>query len=154
MGKLLECEDAGPCERYPAMELVDEENEVWELKEPWCVDLPGGNRPRRLRIQKGYRTDGASIPRAAWCAVGHPLCSSLLRPGLAHDALYSAHLLSKAQSDKVLYDMVLAGGANWLKARAIWSAVSMFGGPSWRDKNRKAMAQLVGLCLLPLAKKP
>jgi hypothetical protein len=154
MGKLPECADMEPYGRFPAMELVDEANEVWETQEDWGADLPGGARPRRLRIRKGYRTDGASIPRAAWSVVGHPLSGSLLRAGLAHDALYSSHLLSKAQADKVLYDMVRESGTAWWKSQAIWLAVSEFGGPAWRDKSRKTMAALISLCVPPLAKKP
>lgn len=132
------------CSLYPSMELFDAAMDVWELSEDWHCDIPGKER-YRLHIKKGYRTDGASIPRFAWTIVGHPLKGYLLRGALCHDGLYESKLLTKKRSDLALYDIIRLDGSGWWAGNTIYSSVAQFGGKAWRARGSKVMSALVSL---------
>ena len=85
-----------------------------------------------LSIDAGYTCDGASIPSILWPLLGHPLSSSNLPAALIHDALYATHLLSRAESDRILRDKLIDTGKNRIAAYTIWTGVRMFGFIAWR----------------------
>ena len=43
--------------------------------------------PKTHSVERGYVTDGLSIPRLAWLTIGHPFSGRLLAAGLVHDML-------------------------------------------------------------------
>lgn len=67
---------------------------TWELVESWHYSLTLENGENiKIVIPKGFRFDGASIPRPLW-ALLNPI-GTLLIPGLVHDYAYRHRLLWK-----------------------------------------------------------
>jgi len=112
----------------PALDLIDVDNDIWELRDNWLSQMVS---QKCVLIKKGMTTDGASIPRYCWSIIGHPLSGWILPHALAHDALYSAELLSRKECDEFLLLSMKQAGVSWLRRNTVWSAVRMFGGSVW-----------------------
>lgn len=85
---------------------------------------------RRYTVPAGFLTDGASIPPLMWPVVGHPYSPSSLRAAILHDWMCrnpSAHTLPSPRVHRVFYDALRADRCAWLRARAMWLAVRLFG---------------------------
>lgn len=123
----------------------------WQLLENWEYDLPDG---RRVLIPKGFRFDGASIPRPLWFFLSPT--GLLLIPGLIHDFGYrydyiwvvgedgwickNDQAMGQDYWDEIFYSVgEHVNGMkviNWMA----WLALSTFGSMAW-DENRKRAAQ-------------
>ena len=99
----------------------------WELMDDWSVSTDYGV----LHIHAGYLSDGASIPRFLWSAVGPRYSPDTFPAALAHDALYSAHLPEVADwrgaADVIFLDLLKRLGVGRVKRMAYYVAVRMFG---------------------------
>jgi hypothetical protein len=83
-------------------------------------------------IRKGFKWDGASVPRFAW---------SFLRPdgriraaSLVHDYIYAKHKalgITRHIADSLFYEMMLDAGIPKYKAYTAYYAVRWFGGSHW-----------------------
>ncbi len=118
----------------------------WELSEPWVFKL---ENDVEIVIQKGFRFDGASIPRPFW-AILSPT-GLLLIPGLIHDYGYKYdQLWKKDENNKIIEYMRGAGKNYWDKLflevgkqvngfalidRIAWLGVAIGGGGAW-NKHR------------------
>lgn len=71
----------------------------WQVAADWHYTLPG-NRPHII-IPKGFKFDGASIPRALWGILSPT--GLLLIPGLIHDFGYRYDYLWALDEDGALY---------------------------------------------------
>ena len=111
-----------------------------------------------ITVPAGYITDGMSIPRIFWSAVGAPYSQSGLWAALIHDWLYdvyrdgdglwymwpnqralefaaAAHRLgfSKRRVDQIFRDHLLVMGYSKPMAYAMWLAVKI--GGRWRQRD-------------------
>lgn len=119
----------------------------WRLVEDWEYDLPDGPR---VVVPKGFRFDGASIPRPLWGLLSPT--GLLLIPGLIHDFAYRYDYLWAVDSNGRVYkhnekagqdhwdDVFLAvgmkvNGMPIINALA-WLALVTLGWWAWRT-NRK-----------------
>jgi hypothetical protein len=97
-----------------------------------------------LAISPGFDFDGASIPRAFWVVVGHPLTPSFLPGALTHDGLYGSELLDRHTADLFFHAILdYCKVRNW-KSDAMFRAVDLYGGLTWErhttqsiEENRK-----------------
>lgn len=87
----------------------------------------GGAKP--VRVMKGFVSDGASIPRALWSIVGCP--DTFTYEALAHDWLYMTHECSREDADFLFYVLLIDGGVNKFRARAMYHAVRLAGRWAW-----------------------
>lgn len=101
----------------------DRDTDLWRLEEDWSIDfvLPDG-RSGRVSIEAGFVTDGASVPRMAWFAAGHPMESPRVVAALAHDWLYASHATDRETADAI-YAAILrnVGRAGWRVAVEHWT---------------------------------
>jgi hypothetical protein len=79
--------------------------------------------------------DGASIPRAAWSAVGHPFDARYLPAAVIHDALYQQQVTTRARADAVFREALRANGVNRVRATTMWLAVRVGGAGGWNAKR-------------------
>jgi hypothetical protein len=94
-----------------------------------------------LLIRNGFRFDGASIPRMAQSALGlSPFSPVLCRGALGHDALYAAHLTTRAMADKWLRAAILADGCERHKAAEIIKCVEVYGDGPWQRTDADVLA--------------
>lgn len=89
-----------------------------------------------VTAMKGFITDLASIPR--------PLRGLLdvngrsRRPAAIHDWLYAMQMISRAQADELLRQMLISEGMSPAGARTYWLGVRAGGWLSWRKDSQVA----------------
>ncbi len=87
-------------------------------------------------IPKGFKFDGASIPRFAWSVVGHPFSGKLVRGAMVHDWLYrtgsSGH---RAIADAVFLHLLKEDKVAVWRRWVIYLSVRFFGRYSYREKS-------------------
>jgi hypothetical protein len=83
-------------------------------------------------IQRGFITDGASIPRILWVQMG-ATDPEIFYPALAHDWIYSLHgilpgrTVTRDQADNMLRELMLSLGCPQWRADAVYRAVHLWG---------------------------
>ena len=111
----------------------------------------------KITLKKGFRSDGASLPRSLWRCIGHPFFHSYLLAALLHDALYQTELLPRRLADMIFRRFMaqlardenrrcwlaattkLGKARTWIKGRwrlarpwIMWVGVRLGGGFVWR----------------------
>lgn len=89
-----------------------------------------------VTVPTGFITDGASIPRIFWSALmpfGFYFAAAII-----HDYLYSEFntRFSRAQSDVIFKEAMFNLGLDWPRREAIYRAVQMFGGNSFKGTKK------------------
>jgi len=88
------------------------------------------NDDKFIIVPKGFRTDGASIPRQFWSIVGNPF-EEYFESAVVHDYLYRKKIGTKSHADKVFLQAMKDQGVNPIKRRIMYWAVKYFGKGSW-----------------------
>ncbi len=90
-------------------------------------------RGRFLRVPKGFRCDGASVPRLLWRLIFPPLDRKAVRAAFFHDFVYRSKpdTWSRALADEMFYLILLWDGVRPWRARLAYRGVRLFGGLSW-----------------------
>lgn len=117
--------------------------DLWEVEEDYSILL---SRGRKLLIKKGFRMDGASIPRMFWRVVGHPFQLPLLPCALAHDGLYAAELLPRGECDWEFLSLQELAGIGWAKRNTIYSAVRAGGVFVWGKHTPASISEARRFC--------
>lgn len=93
-----------------------------------------------ITVRRGFRTDGASIPRQAWAVLGHPFDCVRIVASLAHDALYATRLLPRILADFVYYLALRQySRAPRLYAFGEYLALRRFGKGAWKEKTPESI---------------
>lgn len=113
-----------------AVHSEDKQGNVYTLLEGFEVVWNG----KKLFIPENFKSDGASVPRFFWRIVFPPGDSRALRAAFAHDYIYRTHPenWTKAEADKMFYDLLREDGVSWLAAQTAWWGVKLFGFSSWK----------------------
>jgi len=87
-----------------------------------------------LTVPRGFISDGASIPKAAWSVVGHPF-ARFLEECVIHDWFYSSHnrFFTRLQGDNILRELMWNRGLPLWKVASFWLAVRLGGGRSFNQ---------------------
>jgi len=92
---------------------------------------------KTITVPRGYVTDFASIPRAAWAALD-PEDPIIAWPSVIHDYLYSCKgtlpdgtTYIREQADAVLREAMEFCGASLFKRETVYEAVRAGGGDHW-----------------------
>lgn len=103
--------------------------EVWVLVEDWHIRING----EPFCIQRGYFTDGASIPRFLWRVCGHPMSTVRLPIAIVHDAIYDGTLrgYTRKQADAIFRDALVERGHPKWKASLEYTVLRWFGAKHW-----------------------
>jgi hypothetical protein len=88
----------------------------------------------KIVVPKGFVTDFASIPRVFWAVLAPD--DEYVMPAIVHDWLYWQQTLSRSESDTILRLAMEELKLDTWKIRAIYKAVSLFGGAAW-EQNAK-----------------
>lgn len=94
-----------------------------------------------VRVPKFFQYDGASIPPAAWQAIGTPFQPRFMAAAVFHDWLYHTHQVDKEATDAMFYRLLVASGVNKVKASLMLAAVETFGNWYW-DNDADDLAYL------------
>lgn len=79
-----------------------------------------------VTIPKGFKTDGASIPRLFWW-FGRPFDGDTLYPSFVHDYLYKNTDMPRLIADLIFLDMMKLNGVPFIKRWTYFKAVLVFG---------------------------
>lgn len=89
----------------------------------------------------GYRSDGASEPRATWTALGmQPFSGASIEASLAHDGLYQGELLPRAECDLVFRELLFKAGVESNKCEIMYQAVDRAGKVVWGKHTPSSIA--------------
>lgn len=80
----------------------------------------------------GFRTDGASVPRALWSFVGSPFAPDVLEAAIDHDHAYQFGVPDRRSADDLFRTALVKRGASRFRARLYWLGVRAFGWFYWR----------------------
>ena len=111
----------------------DENGNVFTLREDIEICWNG----KSFTIRAGFKSDGASVPRFFWRAVFPPGDNRALRAAFAHDYIYRMHPegWTKAEADRMFYDLLIEGGIPWYRAKAAYLGVKLFGSGAWKKRG-------------------
>ena len=133
--------------KAPTMQPIT--NDQWILHDDFACMFRGNF----ITIKKGFETDGISIPRIAWRAIGHPFSMPLLPCALIHDALYAGELVSRKDADWLFLCLMQRAKIGWVKRNLVWSAVKLGGGLVWSRHTVDGVLKARKHCSLQKAKK-
>ena len=122
----------------PSLTPISDKTDEWLVDCNWVSQLVDG---KAVVIRRGVRTDGASIPRAAWRVVDHPWAKWLLPHALPHDGLYAAELFPRDECDKWFADSMALSGGHPIKRRLIYAAVRVCGWLVWRRHTKDGVVE-------------
>lgn len=95
----------------------------------------------QITVLDGFVFDGASIPEFLQSVMGGSMSYALAYASCVHDALYSSHLLSRKDADKILYYALLAMDYDRIMALIVYKAVRQFGQSYWNSSESIADAR-------------
>ena len=116
--------------------ICDQDGRNWKCTSPIQFVAKDGTG---YQIPIGAPTDGASIPAIFWTKL--PPFGKYWLAAVLHDAAYNGTLelldgtkanLTKAQCDDLLKEAMEASGVDPVTVEAIYEAVHLFGGPSFK----------------------
>lgn len=84
-----------------------------------------------VTIQKGFRSDGMSVPRFFWRSVGPRIAPKTIGPSIAHDYLYSVHVIGRSAADRWYREVLIGNGYSRIRAYEVWLGVRIGGGSHW-----------------------
>src|SRR5450755_687913 len=102
---------------------------------------------------KGWKIDGASIPKAFWCTVGGPYEDVYRDASVFHDVACDQRKARWQDVDLMFYKAMRCSGVDEEKAKIMYTAVYRFG-PRWTDPTAgpapaSARMMLTGAAVTP-----
>lgn len=133
----------------PVIHYTDPRTREKVLHEPYTIRW----RDLTLTIPKGFRWDGASVPRIVRSLIDNDDCSEA--GALGHDAIYKfngylpvdwirplGRVVSRLEGDQLLRDfMELEERPEWKEA-AVYQGVRRFGWYAWWQNGRRARTSM------------
>lgn len=86
---------------------------------------------KEYKVPKGFETDLASVPRAAWSII--PPMGRYTNAAILHDSLYAERVVSKKEADKVFLEAMRVCGVPAYKRYPMYWAVAAFGGSAYSE---------------------
>lgn len=90
------------------------------------------NYDYEINVLKGFKTDGASIPKPLWGIIGAPFNGNYTFAAIVHDALYQSEYLDRSIADKLFLDMMKELNVDFIKRYTMYIAVKSFGWLVWK----------------------
>ena len=98
-----------------------------------------------IEINKGYRSDGGSLPRISWSILGiTPTDGRCLYAFIVHDFLYQTHLIARSEADAILNEILaIPPRCNKVQRWLIYEHVRAYGWiPYWSKDDETINAGL------------
>jgi len=114
------------------IELPNGQTGIRLLKDILYLNTPIGD----VLVPRGFVSDGCSMPRFAWRALGHPFDHAYLYEAILHDYFYRYQDVDRATADRVLYEM-LKGRVSGARRRAIYCGLRIGGWAAWNYNAKR-----------------
>lgn len=95
-------------------------------------------------VDKGFSTDGASIPKIFWSIIGSPF-GKYCNAALIHDKLYNTGETTRSRADYIFYEAMTFLGVQFWKRKTMWVAVRIWAGYIWNKRHKKREAMIATL---------
>lgn len=121
----------------------------WELYEGFTYRLCAHDGVQYVRVDKGFVTDFASIPRGLW-NIFPPAAGRHSKPAVIHDCLYKTarvnvdgkdepRIITRGEADAIFLEAMEVTRTNWLARHIIFFGVRIGDWRAW-NQHRKAEA--------------
>lgn len=122
-GNLRSVPVAGPNRGRPdAPRLKRLPNGHYRVQRPWTVKLNG----RQWKVQRGYTSNGITAPARVKALIGDGVTHPETWAAVFHDWLFTRPGVSRAQADRMFYDLLIAYGVPQQKASLMHTTVSAY----------------------------
>jgi hypothetical protein len=122
-GNLRSVPVAGPAQGRPdAPRLKRLPNGHYSVQRPWIVRLNG----RQWKVQRGYTSNGITGPERVKKVIGDGVTHPETWAAVFHDWLFTQPGVSRAQADRMFYDLLIAYGVSPQKAGLMHTTVSAY----------------------------
>ena len=111
---------------------INKFEEAYEVAGDVAIDYGG----EAIKVPKFFQYDGASIPPAAWQAIGTPYQPRFMIAAVFHDWLYHTHQLKTQEpTDQLFHELLLQSGVNRARAGLMLAGVRLAGGWYWENDD-------------------
>lgn len=130
--------------------LYKDGDDGWLYQQDFSIRI--GNEVITIKMTFDY--DGASIPKAFWTVIGHPMGVRKQVPAGFHDAGYASHILKQKALDDIFLELLEAFENNLVVRNACWTAVRSAGWTKYPKKPEELIKYkaLVEIRTLPILK--
>jgi hypothetical protein len=104
--------------------------DTYELAE----DLEFSFRDDVYVVPKGFKTDGASVPRVFWSLSMTPFDPRVIRAAVIHDYIYSSHCIEREDGDRLFRKILLEDGTDPQITENMYRSVRDFGRFAWKRR--------------------
>lgn len=94
----------------------------YRVKQPWTVRLAG----ETFIVQKGYTSNGITASGKLKASLGDGVDKPETWSAVFHDWLFTQPGMTRAKADRLFYEILLAYGVPEMKARLMYSSVSVY----------------------------
>jgi len=120
---------------YPIdLKPLDIEYKMWETEEEviyWSRDRI------KYTVPKGFKTDGASIPKLFWSLIGSPVRGKYVNAALIHDWFYYTGEVTRKRADALFHEAMTLLEVSFWRRKLMWLAVRGFSGIIWNRRYKK-----------------
>lgn len=109
-------------EKPAAPKLKKLPNGHYRVMQDWKVELGG----RRWNVQKGYTSNGITAPDYIKSRLGDSVNSRDTWAAMFHDWLFTQPGVSRAEADRMYYQIMIAYGVPDSKAKLMFNTVSLY----------------------------
>lgn len=117
------------------------EKDLIEITEDYVFHYKSNN----YWIPKGFRFDGASIPRAFWSIIGSPFHPDYIEAALVHDWCFATWCLNFKETNAVFKRNLKNAGVGYIRRILMWSAVNTVGYYFYRKKEQSIINYIKSL---------
>lgn len=108
---------------------------VWRVERAFRFYVGDKKDGNFINVEKGYESDGATIPRFLWSIVGHPM-EDYAQAAFAHDKGYQFQLFSQKECDDIFLEGMRILEVSFPKRRIMFRALRMFGFVAYNNAKR------------------
>ena len=121
---------------YRISMVPGQDGREWKLCTPLAYRSRGGVR---YRVDSGFTTDGASIPRLFWRLIGPPFAARYAPAALIHDALYATGYGDRQAADRLFREMMAVLDVKPWRRLLMYAAVRAGGWLPWSRRTDESV---------------
>lgn len=114
---------------------------VWSLDRSFQYYVGDKKSGKVINVDKGYESDGASIPRLLWPIVGHPM-GEYAQAAFVHDKVYQYNLFPQKECDEIFLEAMGVLGVGKGIRRVMFYALRLFGHIAYNTATKNLKKRL------------
>jgi len=120
---------------YPKLKPLPLEGKYELLENLNVVYTTDDGEIKAVLVPKGYKTDGASIPRALWSLIGSPFQPNFITAAIVHDwhcnirdgvVKLNSDIISVDEMSDLFFDLLVLDDVSYIEAGAMAASVRIY----------------------------